>query len=230
MGYPIVGDIQYSNYNYNSDFGNDDTYNVITSAGQNRNALIAPLTALQNQNGPESIHPRAGINRILESIQKESSTTTADGADADTCANSLVCSNDITREQEQAAREVCPTCKDAATVIAGRENKREEETSSLFSSSFSPAQLLQGGHSICLHAFRYTFVFYPLKKESKGKSSACNSNAATSFIGSCPVTATAKVVSVSNSLEEHKRKQQHEINVEIALPLWASHLTPTRIK
>lgn len=226
MGYPIVGDIQYSNYNHYSDFGNDDTYNAITSEGHNRITLIAPLTALQNQNGPESIHPRAGINRILESIQKESTTSTNN---ADAHANSLACSNGITREQEQAAREVCPTCKDAATVIAGRENELEEETS-LFSSSFSPAQLLQGGHSICLHAFRYKFVFSSVEKESKERSSACNANVATSAIGSRQLTATATVISIPNSPEEQKQKGQHEINVEIALPLWASHLTSTRMK
>merc|ERR1712028_95915 len=118
---------------------------------------------------------------------------------------------------------------DAATVIAGRENELKDK-SSLFSSSFSPPQLLQGGHSICLHAFRYKFVFDPVKKESKEKSATCDADAATSAIGSRQLTATATVISIPNSPEEQKQKGQHEINVEIALPLWASHLTSTRMK
>lgn len=54
----------------------------------------------------------------------------------------------ITPEQVQAAKEVCVCCRDV-------------------SSAYTPAQLLCGGHKICLHAYRYQIPLAPSKKKNK---------------------------------------------------------------
>lgn len=51
----------------------------------------------------------------------------------------------VSKEDSKAATEICPFC-----------TKGPQE-------AFSSAQLLQGGHRICLHAFRYTILFHAKK-------------------------------------------------------------------
>jgi hypothetical protein len=85
-----------------------------------------------------------------------------------------------------AARKVCPTC-----------------TMGL-SSSFTPAQLLQGGHAICLHAYRYSLTL--ARKRNKNGS--------------------------SDSTKEIQGRQQktngadirHTVHLTADLPIWASNL------
>jgi hypothetical protein len=55
-------------------------------------------------------------------------------------------SKQVSSQQVQAAKEICLACRDV-------------------SKSFTPAQLLQGGHEICLHAYRYRIPFYKKKKK-----------------------------------------------------------------
>jgi 23S rRNA-/tRNA-specific pseudouridylate synthase len=57
----------------------------------------------------------------------------------------------LSLQDVEAARQLCRCCQDVA-------------------SAFTPAQLLQGGHEVCLHAYRYRIPFKRVKKKSKAKS------------------------------------------------------------
>merc|ERR1712238_233316 len=156
LGHPIVGDILYS-ARTNGDTADDDSVigngdsggNVTTSTTDDDDAILSSLSQ-------QFMDPNAGINRILESIKedttdrKEEKSLSSSVTTTTATTTSLVSpSSNITQEQAHAAREVCPTCNCDA------EGKGKGGPSA----SFSPAQLLQGGHSICLHAFRYSLVF-----------------------------------------------------------------------
>jgi 23S rRNA-/tRNA-specific pseudouridylate synthase len=85
--------------------------------------------------------------------------------------------SNIPAADQVSARQVCKTCTLGPT------------------SAFTPAQLLQGGHSICLHAYRYSLTFPSLSGNDK---TAGTSNAE-----------TEEVIT---------------IDVGVDLPSWASHL------
>ena len=57
--------------------------------------------------------------------------------------------------------------KDAEAACEACRCRREGATGII--SSFSPAQTLQGGHSICLHAFRYKIPIHPKKATERNK-------------------------------------------------------------
>mmetsp|Transcript_36219 Transcript_36219/g.87682 ORF Transcript_36219/g.87682 Transcript_36219/m.87682 type:complete len:971 (-) Transcript_36219:789-3701(-) len=61
----------------------------------------------------------------------------------------------LTLEQVQAAVEISSCARDVA-------------------SAFTPSQLLQGGHSICLHAYRYQIPFFGKGKKKKGDNEGDN--------------------------------------------------------
>lgn len=55
---------------------------------------------------------------------------------------------DLSEDDVRAARDICPCCRDMA-------------------SAFTASQLLQGGHQICLHAFRYQVPFFPKARKTR---------------------------------------------------------------
>jgi predicted sulfurtransferase/23S rRNA-/tRNA-specific pseudouridylate synthase len=84
-----------------------------------------------------------GVDRLKKSIQTSSS-------EEEDLKSETLSTQDVT-----AAKEICPCCNHGDSL----------------SSVFTPAQLLQGGHEICLHAFRYRIPFRPKKKKTKTGSS-----------------------------------------------------------
>jgi predicted sulfurtransferase/23S rRNA-/tRNA-specific pseudouridylate synthase len=109
--------------------------------------------------------PNAGINRLLDSINDDYDVNNADTSTSTT----TLCSDSITPKQAHAAKEVCPTCSrihnssnSNTSEGGGRDGGggvRKEKGTGHPSTSFTSAQLLQGGHAICLHAFCYGLVF-----------------------------------------------------------------------
>jgi 23S rRNA-/tRNA-specific pseudouridylate synthase len=77
-----------------------------------------------------------GVERVVNSIQDLHGEGNADKAPAD-----------LSDDDVRAAKAICPCCRDV-------------------SSSFTPSQLLQGGHEICLHAYRYQVPFLSKAKKS----------------------------------------------------------------
>jgi 23S rRNA-/tRNA-specific pseudouridylate synthase len=91
------------------------------------------------------IEPSAGLQRMIDNVHEYNSHAVEyTSAEATTVGSGS--SLTITEEQLKAARDVCPTC-DLDTEGRGP------------SSAFSPAQLLQRGHAIELHAYRYSLEF-----------------------------------------------------------------------
>lgn len=84
------------------------------------------------------------IQHILKSCENETQCTESDGC--------------ITERDAQNAREVCLSRQGEAGIL----------------SSFTPAQLLQEGHSIALHALKYMVKF---AKKSKKRKAPCDDDA-----------------------------------------------------
>ncbi len=101
-----------------------------------------------------TIDPSVGIQRIVDNVREYNSRA------PDQCLNH---DSSITDELALAAQEVCPTC-DLETQGKGP------------SSAFSPAQLLQGGHAIYLHAYRYRLSFPSVTKHKSGHETCEKSN------------------------------------------------------
>ncbi|VEU40476.1 unnamed protein product [Pseudo-nitzschia multistriata] len=130
------------------------------------------------------LDPSAGIHRVLDNLRED----TSPGAGAPAPVRTSL---GVTDEQSKAARDVCPTTD---THTGGRGP----------SGTFSPAQLLQGGHAICLHAHRYALSF--------GKGSGN----------------TGRVDGETGNTKENNdggEETFHRIELEVDLPPWASHLT-----
>jgi hypothetical protein len=89
------------------------------------------------------LYPKnAGIQRVTETVQQQQ-------------GDEGLHPNSISPQDVQAAREICPSCC------------QEDATTS--ASFFTPAQLLQGGHEICLHAYRYRIPFSSKSQKKKSK-------------------------------------------------------------
>ena len=114
----------------------------------------------------------AGINRLLDSINDDNAANNAaNNADTSPSTTTSLCSDSITQKQARAAKEVCPTCigihnssknNNNSSEGGGRDDGdgvRKIKGTGHPSTSFTSAQLLQGGHAICLHAFCYSLVF-----------------------------------------------------------------------
>jgi len=118
--------------------------------------------------------PSAGINRLLDSINDDDDANNNADTTSTSTTTTFCSGNNITRKQAHAAKEVCPTCSGIHSS-SGSNNKnnsseggrrddngdgvRNGKGTGHPSTSFTSAQLLQGGHAICLHAFCYSLVF-----------------------------------------------------------------------
>ena len=122
-----------------------------------------------------SIDPSAGVQRMIDNVRDYNSS--------EKCANHAF----ITDELAQAARDVCPTCDLDAKGP---------------SSAFSPAQLLQGGHAICLHAYRYSLLFPSIATKQE-------SNETKRYIGDA---------------QNEDEPSVFKVDLKVDLPTWASHL------
>ena len=144
------------------------------------------------------LDPSAGIQRMVDSVHEYNTYALQNETSNDS-------SPAITDEQATAAREICATC-DLDTKGRGP------------SSAFSPAQLLQGGHTICLHAYRYSLAFPSDSKQgsnqSKHSSSNNNSNA------KCEKHANSKHATLVDTDEA----TVFRVDLKVDLPPWASHL------
>mmetsp|Transcript_17538 Transcript_17538/g.48434 ORF Transcript_17538/g.48434 Transcript_17538/m.48434 type:complete len:605 (-) Transcript_17538:1602-3416(-) len=83
--------------------------------------------------GSFAIDPLAGVQRLRDNLDADSPPT---------APAAHLSSSGVTEAQALAAREVCPIRNPGKGPAA----------------TFNPSQLLQGGHAICLHAYRYALT------------------------------------------------------------------------
>ncbi len=122
-----------------------------------------------------TIDPAAGVQRMIDNVRDYNSS--------EKYANHAF----VTDELAQAARDVCPTC--------------DLDTNGQ-SSAFSPAQLLQGGHAICLHAYRYTFSFPSIATKQD----------------------SSEIKQYSGDAKNEDEPSVFKVDLKVNLPPWASHL------
>jgi predicted sulfurtransferase/23S rRNA-/tRNA-specific pseudouridylate synthase len=144
------------------------------------------------------LDPSTGIHRMIDSVREYNRHALQNETSNDS-------SPAVTDEQAKAAREICATC-DLDTEGMGP------------SSAFSPAQLLQGGHTICLHAYRYslTFPFDCKQGPNHLKQSSSNNSSNEKY--------------EKNTNSKHARLMDTDeaavfrVDLKVDLPPWASHL------
>ena len=151
------------------------------------------------------IDPMAGMNCMLESIREQNHS--------EKVTPSKKSSSNITLEQEQAALKVCTTCCNGP------------------SQSFSSAQLLQGGHAIFLHAYRYSLIFpvsLPVSSElgqdfliHNNHSEIIKSNIKNTSEEVTKDSVEAKEADATDATSILLKK----IDLKVGLPPWASHLS-----
>jgi len=157
----------------------------------------------------------AGIDRVLDSIREDTPGAVAvlpkpSGLSPilptetdQTGEASSFSSITVTEALARAAREVCPACGIPSEGGGGP------------SSVFGPAQLLQGGHAICLHAHRYSLAFPPNGGESPNQNQSKRRNGSHETNGAKP--ADAKPVGAGETT-------LFQVDLEVDPPPWASHL------
>jgi predicted sulfurtransferase/23S rRNA-/tRNA-specific pseudouridylate synthase len=91
-----------------------------------------------------SIPQEEGMKQLVQSIHHQT-------------VNEERRSDSISEQDAQAARETCRCCQGGSEGVAA---------------SFTAAQLLQSGYSICLHAYRYQIPILPKKRKNKAAASS----------------------------------------------------------
>ena len=125
-----------------------------------------------------TINPKDGILKVLESMQNVTEEPS---------------SKSLSHEDIEAAREIFRCCQ------SSKESSGEDG----IVASFTEAQLLQNGFSICLHAYRYSIPIPSKKKKHKS---------------------TSKVPSVTET-------PIAELDLQVGLPAWApADFEPSQIQ
>ena len=146
-----------------------------------------------------AIDPSAGVQRMVDNVREYNARAIA------TKENPTSFSSPVTEEQAQSAQEVCSIC-DLDTKGRGP------------SSAFSPAQLLQGGHAICLHAYRYSISFPSETKKESNQRKPNHSNVKTKTNDKGEATSKNNLPIDANEAEVFR------VDLKVDLPPWASHL------
>jgi predicted sulfurtransferase/23S rRNA-/tRNA-specific pseudouridylate synthase len=142
--------------------------------------------------------PSAGTQRMVDSVREYNSYAMENEISKDS-------SPAVTDAKAKAAREICATC-DLDTEGRGP------------SSAFSPAQLLQGGHAICLHAYRYSLAFPSDSKQGSNQTKHSNSNSNNNE--NDEKNSNSKYATLVDAGEA----AVFRVDLKVDLPPWASHL------